>query len=58
MDSARTSVADDICIMVGGQGGDGSLTVTGLLAGLFRRRGLDVYSSRKEPKLGLERFRL
>ncbi len=46
MDSSRTNVADDICIMVGGQGGDGSLTVTGLLAGLFRRKGLNVYSSR------------
>ncbi|MCH8022675.1 MAG: 2-oxoacid:acceptor oxidoreductase subunit alpha, partial [Thaumarchaeota archaeon] len=46
MDSSRTIVADDICIMVGGQGGDGSLTVASLLAGLFRLKGLNVYSSR------------
>ena len=46
MESSRTTIDDDICIMVGGQGGDGSLTVTALLAGLFRRRGLYVYSSR------------
>jgi len=46
MESSRTTIDDDICIMVGGQGGDGSLTVTALLAGLFRRRGLNVYSSR------------
>ncbi|MCZ6724914.1 MAG: 2-oxoacid:acceptor oxidoreductase subunit alpha [Thaumarchaeota archaeon] len=46
MESSRTTVDEDICIMVGGQGGDGSLTVTALLAGLFRRRGLNVYSSR------------
>ncbi|MFQ6010885.1 MAG: 2-oxoacid:acceptor oxidoreductase subunit alpha [Nitrososphaerales archaeon] len=46
MESSRAPVDEDICIMVGGQGGDGSLTVIALLAGLYRRKGLNVYTSR------------
>ncbi len=36
----------DLAVMIGGQGGDGTLTVSDLLARYFRRRGLYVYSSR------------
>ncbi len=41
-----TSLRDDICIMVGGQGGDGSLTVVNLLGRVFRSIGLNVYDAR------------
>jgi 2-oxoglutarate ferredoxin oxidoreductase subunit alpha len=43
---SRTSLRDDICIMVGGQGGDGSLTVINLLGRVFRNLGLNVYDAR------------
>ncbi len=43
---SETSLRDDICIMVGGQGGDGSLTVINLLARVFRNIGLNVYDAR------------
>ena len=36
----------DVSIIVGGQGGDGTLTVVDLLSRYFRKRGLYVYSSR------------
>ena len=36
----------DLSVMIGGQGGDGTLTVSDLLGRYFRRRGLFVYSSR------------
>ncbi|MCI4358056.1 MAG: 2-oxoacid:acceptor oxidoreductase subunit alpha [Thermoplasmata archaeon] len=36
----------DLSVMIGGQGGDGTLTVSDLLGRYFRRRGLYVYSSR------------
>ncbi|MGP8074656.1 MAG: 2-oxoacid:acceptor oxidoreductase subunit alpha [Thermoplasmata archaeon] len=36
----------DVSVMIGGQGGDGTLTVTDLLARYFRKRGLYVYASR------------
>jgi 2-oxoglutarate/2-oxoacid ferredoxin oxidoreductase subunit alpha len=36
----------DLAVMIGGQGGDGTLTVSDLLGRYFRRRGLYVYSSR------------
>ena len=36
----------DLAVMVGGQGGDGTLTVTDLLGRYFRNRGLYVYTSR------------
>ena len=37
---------EDICIMIGGQGGDGTLTVVNLLGSSFRNIGMDVYDSR------------
>jgi 2-oxoglutarate ferredoxin oxidoreductase subunit alpha len=39
-------VLTDISVMIGGQGGDGTLTVSDLLARYFRTRGLYVYTSR------------
>ncbi|MGI0078418.1 MAG: 2-oxoacid:acceptor oxidoreductase subunit alpha [Nitrososphaerales archaeon] len=42
----ETLLKDDICLMVGGQGGDGSLTVVNLLARVFRNIGLNVYDAR------------
>jgi 2-oxoglutarate ferredoxin oxidoreductase subunit alpha len=36
----------DVAVMIGGQGGDGTLTVSDLLGRYFRRRGLYVYTSR------------
>lgn len=39
-------IKDDITIMVGGQGGDGTLTVVNLFSRVFRTIGLNVYDSR------------
>ena len=39
-------VLHDVSVMIGGQGGDGTLTVSDLLAHYFRTRGLYVYTSR------------
>lgn len=36
----------DLAVLIGGQGGDGTLTVSDLLARYFRKRGLYVYTSR------------
>ncbi len=36
----------DLSVMIGGQGGDGTLTVSDLLGRYFRKRGLYVYASR------------
>jgi len=36
----------DLSVMIGGQGGDGTLTVSDLLGRYFRKRGLYVYTSR------------
>ncbi|HTT17169.1 MAG TPA: 2-oxoacid:acceptor oxidoreductase subunit alpha [Thermoplasmata archaeon] len=36
----------DVAVMIGGQGGDGTLTVSDLLGRYFRKRGLYVYTSR------------
>ena len=36
----------DLAVMIGGQGGDGTLTVSDLLGRYFRLRGLHVYTSR------------
>ena len=36
----------DFSALIGGQGGDGTLTVSDLLARYFRKRGLHVYTSR------------
>jgi 2-oxoglutarate/2-oxoacid ferredoxin oxidoreductase subunit alpha len=36
----------DLSVMIGGQGGDGTLTVSDLLGRYFRKRGLFVYTSR------------
>jgi 2-oxoglutarate/2-oxoacid ferredoxin oxidoreductase subunit alpha len=44
--SAPTRELSDFSVMIGGQGGDGSLTVTDLLGRYFRKRGLYVYTSR------------
>ena len=35
---------DDVNVLVSGQGGDGSLTVTTLLGSLLRARGMGVYT--------------
>lgn len=43
---SQIELRDDVCIMVGGQGGDGSLTVVNLLGRVFRNMGLNVYDSR------------
>src|SRR5580658_10177363 len=37
---------NDLSVMIGGQGGDGTLTVSDLLGRYFRKRGLYVYTSR------------
>ena len=37
---------NDVSVMIGGQGGDGTLTVSDLLGRYFRKRGLYVYTSR------------
>ncbi|MHB8567038.1 MAG: 2-oxoacid:acceptor oxidoreductase subunit alpha [Nitrososphaerales archaeon] len=37
---------DDISIMIGGQGGDGTLTVVSLLGSVFRNIGLNIYDTR------------
>ncbi len=44
--TTEPSLKDDICLMVGGQGGDGSLTVVNLLGRVFRNIGLNVYDAR------------
>src|SRR5208282_4804517 len=36
----------DVSVMIGGQGGDGTLTVSDLLGRYFRKKGLYVYTSR------------
>lgn len=41
-----TQVLEDVNVMVGGQGGDGTLTVVALLGRVFRSMGLNVYDSR------------
>ena len=37
---------DDIALMIGGQGGDGTLTVVNLLGRVFRDIGLNIYDAR------------
>ncbi|MHB2037319.1 MAG: 2-oxoacid:acceptor oxidoreductase family protein, partial [Nitrososphaerales archaeon] len=44
--SPKTVVKDGICIMIGGQGGDGTLTAVSLLGNAFRNLGLNIYDSR------------
>jgi 2-oxoglutarate/2-oxoacid ferredoxin oxidoreductase subunit alpha len=48
MQTIRTepSLKDDISLMIGGQGGDGTLTVVNLLGRVFRNIGLFVYDAR------------
>src|SRR5579859_4293391 len=41
-----TQELTDVSVIVGGQGGDGTLTVVDLLGRYFRKRGLYVYTSR------------
>lgn len=41
-----TTELSDVSVIVGGQGGDGTLTVVDLLGRYFRKRGLHVYTSR------------
>ncbi len=41
-----TTELSDVSVIVGGQGGDGTLTVVDLLGRYFRKRGLYVYTSR------------
>jgi len=43
---ARPTELSDLAVMIGGQGGDGTLTVSDLLGRYFRKRGLYVYTSR------------
>ncbi|HEV8050617.1 MAG TPA: 2-oxoacid:acceptor oxidoreductase family protein, partial [Thermoplasmata archaeon] len=42
----RPTDLSDLAVMIGGQGGDGTLTVSDLLGRYFRKRGLYVYTSR------------
>ena len=42
----QTALRDDISIMIGGQGGDGTLTVVNLLGRVFRDIGLNIYDAR------------
>jgi len=44
--NAPTMELSDLSVMIGGQGGDGTLTVSDLLGRYFLRRGLYVYTSR------------
>ncbi|MCI4333304.1 MAG: 2-oxoacid:acceptor oxidoreductase subunit alpha [Thermoplasmata archaeon] len=43
---ARPKELTDLAVMIGGQGGDGTLTVSDLLGRYFRKRGLYIYTSR------------
>ncbi len=42
----RIKELSDLAVLIGGQGGDGTLTVADLLGRYFRKRGLHVYTSR------------
>jgi 2-oxoglutarate/2-oxoacid ferredoxin oxidoreductase subunit alpha len=42
----EAGLRDDICVMIGGQGGDGTLTVVNLLGRVFRDIGLNIYDAR------------
>ena len=42
-------IVNDIEIMFGGQAGDGSLTTGDLIAGVFKRMGLEVYTYKDFP---------
>jgi 2-oxoglutarate ferredoxin oxidoreductase subunit alpha len=42
-----TTRRDDLTVAVAGQGGDGSLTLIGLLSRILRRRGFHLYSARR-----------
>src|SRR5579863_1030188 len=42
-------IVNSIEIMFGGQAGDGSLTTGDLIAGVFKRMGLDVYTYKDFP---------
>ncbi|MCI4361967.1 MAG: 2-oxoacid:acceptor oxidoreductase subunit alpha [Thermoplasmata archaeon] len=44
--SPRPKELTDLAVMIGGQGGDGTLTVSDLLGRYFRKRGLYIYTSR------------
>lgn len=44
--TTKTVLKDDICIMIGGQGGDGTLTVVSLLGNAFRNIGMNIYDAR------------
>lgn len=43
---SQTVLKSDISIMIGGQGGDGTLTVVNLLGRIFRDIGLNIYDAR------------
>jgi 2-oxoglutarate ferredoxin oxidoreductase subunit alpha len=45
-DDPAIPVLSDLSVMIGGQGGDGTLTVSDLLGRYFRKQGLYVYTSR------------
>ncbi|MBC5811220.1 MAG: 2-oxoacid:acceptor oxidoreductase subunit alpha [Candidatus Eremiobacteraeota bacterium] len=49
MDSGSHLIVNDIEIMFGGQAGDGSLTTGDLIAGVFKRMGLEVYTYKDFP---------
>ncbi len=46
VDTPRPLELADLSVMIGGQGGDGSLTVSDLIGRYFRKCGLYVYTSR------------
>jgi 2-oxoglutarate ferredoxin oxidoreductase subunit alpha len=45
-ESSQAPELADLSVMIGGQGGDGTLTVSDLLGRYFRKQGLYVYTSR------------
>src|ERR1700692_157271 len=42
----KPALKEDITIMIGGQGGDGTLTVVNLVGRVFRDMGLNIYDAR------------
>jgi 2-oxoglutarate ferredoxin oxidoreductase subunit alpha len=45
-EAIQSELKQDFTIMIGGQGGDGTLTVVNLLGSIFRNIGLDIYDTR------------
>ncbi len=43
---SKSEYKEDITVMIGGQGGDGTITVVSLLGFVFRKLGLNIYDAR------------